>query len=142
MSDRDPGLDHAPGTDPTTEEFWAAARERVLLLQRCTCCSAAAVWPRPICARCSATTLENVPASGNGIIYAITTVRRPLRPDHTPPYTVALVDLDEGARMLTRLLGRPGRIGDRVTLDWVPREDLPPLPVFRLPAPDDPDHDL
>jgi hypothetical protein len=50
----------------------------------------------------------------------------------TPPYVVAIVTLDEGPRLTTNLIGDEPEIGDRVSLTWRERADLPPLPVFRL----------
>jgi uncharacterized OB-fold protein len=47
-----------------------------------------------------------------------------------PPYQLALVDLDEGARLLSNIEGQTVAIGDRVRLAWRAREGLPPLPVF------------
>ena len=60
-------------------------------------------------------------------------IRLPVIPDLPPSYQLALVDLDEGVRMLTNIEGETARIGDRVTLHWRDREGgLPPLPVFRV----------
>ena len=53
-------------------------------------------------------------------------------PNFQPPYTVAIVELDEGPRMLTQLLGDTTDIGDRVAVVWHLRPPLPPLPFFRF----------
>lgn len=49
-----------------------------------------------------------------------------------PPYVVALIDLDEGPRMLTNLVGDEFAIGTRVRVQWRDRAGLPPLPVFAV----------
>ena len=60
----------------------------------------------------------------------MTTVRRQLLPSPPVPYIVAVVELDEGPRMLTNIESEGVRIGDRVQVAWRDREDVPPLPVF------------
>ena len=51
-----------------------------------------------------------------------------------PPYIVAIVELDEGPRLLTQITGQPALIGDRVRLEWHERARLPPLPFFARPS--------
>jgi uncharacterized OB-fold protein len=48
-----------------------------------------------------------------------------------PPYVVALVELDEGPRLLTLLEDQELEIGDTVLVSWRERSGAPPLPVFR-----------
>ena len=50
----------------------------------------------------------------------------------TPPYLLALVDVDEGPRLLTNIDAAAASIGDRVIVAWRARDGLPPLPVFTL----------
>lgn len=117
--------------DPTTEPFWRACMERRLIVQRCGACGSAQFYPRPFCLSCGADDLAWVEASGRGTVYSTTTVHVPVDPALPPPYVVALVDLAEGPRLLTNLVGEPAAIGETVVLDWREREGLPPLPVFR-----------
>jgi uncharacterized OB-fold protein len=116
--------------DPTTEPFWQACAEGRLTVQRCTACGAHQFYPRPFCLVCEATALEWVDTKGEGTIYSLTTVRIPVSEDLPPPYLLALVDLDEGPRLLTNIVADRASIGDRVTVAWRQREGLPPLPVF------------
>lgn len=116
--------------DPMTQPFWAAARERKLLIQRCDACDTHQFYPRPLCLKCGALGVRWVEAGGGGVIHSMTIVRVPVTPELTPPYVVALVELDEGPRLLSNLTGDGLAIGDRVTLRWRERGDLPPLPVF------------
>ncbi|QKC99533.1 hypothetical protein EB231_13425 [Mesorhizobium sp. NZP2298] len=108
--------------------------ERRLTVQRCTACGSHQFYPRPFCLSCEATELEWVGAKGSGTIYSLTTVRMPVSEDLAPPYLLALVDLDEGPRLLTNIEAESAGIGDRVTVAWRRRDGLPPLPVFRLSA--------
>lgn len=78
--------------------------------------------------------MEWVEAAGTGVVYSLTTVRIPVVDELKPPYMLALVDLDEGPRLLTNIEGGHASIGDRVILDWRSRDGLPPLPVFRPAA--------
>ena len=112
--------------DPAPDATWAAhARRRELAFQ---------VGPggeaifRP---RVGAAARWAVSA-GRGTVYATTTVR----PRDGVPYDVSLIDLDEGFRMMSRVVGVAAeavRIGSRVVLEWEDREgeDGVPVPVFR-----------
>jgi uncharacterized protein len=117
--------------DPTTEVFWQACAEHRLVVQRCSGCGRHQFYPRPFCLSCEATTLEWVEAAGTGTIYSVTTVRVPVIDDLKPPYLLALVDLDEGPRLLTNIEGDGASIGDRVRIAWRSRGNLPPLPIFK-----------
>jgi uncharacterized OB-fold protein len=125
-----PSLSEQGIADPTTEVFWQGCAQHRLLVQRCSGCGQYQFYPRPFCLSCEATTLEWVEAAGTGIIYSITTVRIPVIEDLKPPYILALVDLDEGPRLLTNIEGDAARIGDRVRIAWRNRGNLPPLPIF------------
>lgn len=116
--------------DPTTEPFWQACAEGRLTVQRCTACGSHQFYPRPFCLSCEATALEWVETGGRGTIYSLTTVRIPVTRQLPPPYLLALVDLDEGPRLLTNIEAGSASIGDRVEVAWRQREGLPPLPVF------------
>src|SRR5262249_30110891 len=128
MSDSRP----LPYGDPTTVPFWEAASRRELVIQRCRNCANHQFYPRPFCLACQSDAVEWVPAAGTAIVYSKTTVRMPISPDFEPPYVVAVVQLDEGPRMLTNLVGGDFRIGDRVRVAWRDRAGAPPLPVFEL----------
>lgn len=128
--DKKPSLSEIGAADPTTEPFWQACIEHRLLVQKCTSCDAHQFYPRPFCLKCEETALEWVEAAGAGTIYSVTTVRMPVVPELDPPYLLALVDLDEGPRLLTNIEADTANIGDRVKLFWRERRGLPPLPVF------------
>lgn len=121
-------------TDHVTEPWWDATRERRLVVQRCASCGHHQHYPRALCTECASTDLTFVPASGNGTVYSCTVVHRSPHPAFEPPYTVALVRLEEGPVLLTNVTGcAPDevRCDMPVSVTW---EDLPDgrrLPVFR-----------
>lgn len=117
--------------DPTTEAFWQACFERRLVVQKCNACGHHQFYPRPLCLACEATALGWVEAKGTGTIYSLTTVRLPVTEELLPPYLLALVDLDEGPRLLSNIEAETAAICDRVSIAWRERQGLPPLPVFR-----------
>lgn len=122
-------VDRFTVTDPTTAPWWRAAAERRLLVQRCETCGGHQFYPRPFCLSCQSRDVAWVPAAGTGRVYSLTTVRVPVVSWLTPPYVVALVELDEGPRLLTNLVGPPCRVGDRVEVCWDVRDDLL-VPLF------------
>lgn len=118
--------------DALSVPFWDAAREHRFVIQRCGDCGAHQLYARPFCLSCESDALSWVEAGGGGTIYSVTAVHLAVRPELEPPYDVALVELDEGPRVLSVLAAGEARIGDRVRLGWRERDDAPPLPNFEL----------
>jgi len=123
----------APVADAETEPYWTAAKEGRLVVQRCTTCGNHQLYPRWRCLRCRGE-VQWVDASGGGTVYSFTVIRqnfaRPFR--ELLPYVVALVDLDEGPRLMTNLVGcdpEDVRIGMpvRVTFEEVSEDASIPL---------------
>ncbi len=81
--------------------FFAALAEGRFMIQHCTACGRGVFYPRACCPHCGTTALEWHAASGDGVVYATSVVRR--RPEQGPPYNVALIDLAEGPRMMSRV---------------------------------------
>src|SRR5215210_7995317 len=71
--------------------------------QRCRDCSLAVFYPRVLCPVCGSVSLEWLTSGGRGVVYATTAVYR----RDGEPYNVALVDLEEGFRMMSRVEGVP-----------------------------------
>jgi uncharacterized OB-fold protein len=120
--------------DPLSAPFWEAAREHRLVLQRCSACGAYQFYPRPFCIACDRDdALEWVDASGTGTVYSAVTVHMPVSEDLDPPYQVAIVELAEGPRITSNIVGGcVAAIGDRVQVAWRERTDpFPPVPVFK-----------
>jgi uncharacterized protein len=127
-----------PNPSPVTQPFWDATRERRYLLQWCRPCDEPVHYPRWACPRCLGEDLEWRQASGRGEVYTFNVMHRPGSPlmaDATP-YVIALVDLEEGARILTNVVGcdpADVKVGMAVRLDWEELSDGRALAVF-VPA--------
>jgi uncharacterized OB-fold protein/acyl dehydratase len=118
--------------------FWFdGAREHRLLIQRCASCGALRHPPRPRCDRCGSYEWDALEASGRGIIYSYVVNHHPQIPAFDYPLPIALIELEEGTRLVADLVGiEPTEIeiGMPVTVEWIePDPDLT-LPAFR-PAP-------
>ncbi|MCB5174628.1 MULTISPECIES: Zn-ribbon domain-containing OB-fold protein [Microvirga] len=118
----DPRFD-GPGPD----EVWRTAlAEGRLLLQHCRDCEATRFPPAMVCGACGSPDLEWREASGRGVVHASTTVR-----EREGGYNVSLIDLAEGARMMSRVENVDSgavRIGMEVVARIVPEPE--PFVVF------------
>lgn len=74
-----------------------------ITIQRCQSCDRAIFYPRMICPHCGSDQLEWFTPSGDGVVYSTTVVRR--KPEQGGDYNVALIDLAEGPRMMSRVDG-------------------------------------
>jgi uncharacterized OB-fold protein len=72
-------------------------------IQLCSACGRHIFYPRALCHHCGSPALEWVAASGRGTVYATSVVR--VRPEEGEHYNVALIDLEEGPRMMSRVIG-------------------------------------
>lgn len=115
--------------DALTAPFWEGAVRHELRIQRCAACGTHQFYPRPFCLACDGE-VTWVRAAGTGRVYSRTTIRIPVTPALEPPYVAALVELDEGPRILSVLTESTLRIGDPVAVVWRERDDGPPLPAF------------
>ncbi len=73
------------------------------LIQRCAACERAIFYPRMICPHCGAGELAWTAPDGRGEVYSTTVVRR--KPEAGGDYNVALIDLPEGVRLMSRVEG-------------------------------------
>jgi uncharacterized OB-fold protein len=125
----------APVVDEDSREYWEAARSGRLILKLCRDCRRHHFFPRAICPHCHSEAVEWVDARGTGTVYSFTVARRPAGPAFKDdvPYAVGLVELDEGPRMMTRILGDADavRIGMAVEVDFDALSDTVALPFFR-----------
>jgi uncharacterized protein len=125
-----------PAIDADTQPFWDGAKRGELLIQRCTACDRRQFYPRQRCVRCGGE-VEWVQASGNGRVYSYTVIHRAANEAFASlvPYVVALVDLAEGPRMMSRLRVSPEavRIGLDVRVAFERLADDVTLPVFEAP---------
>jgi uncharacterized protein len=122
-----------PPISEVAEPFWNATREGRLLLPWCTACARPVWYPREVCPRCLGSTLEWRESQGRGVVYACTVEHKAQTQALAAPYVVALVELDEGVRLLSNVVGRPPErvaVGDRVRVTWEPLSDGRRLPLF------------
>ena len=90
----------------TSGAFWEAAKDGKLMLQYDAKSGKYQFWPRPANIHSDAEALEWREASGKGTLFARTTVHIPMRGfEDLAPYTLAAVDLEEGVRVVGRLVG-------------------------------------
>lgn len=93
---------------PDTElsrPFWEGCRENELRLQYCSDCSQFQFYPRIFCSHCDGEALSWQVVTGRGRIASFTIVRRGISRAYQTPYVVALIDLDEGPRMMSGVVG-------------------------------------
>ncbi len=117
------------------EPFWAAARDGRLVLQHCPRCDRLQHFPRPWCTVCLNDEMEFVAASGLGAVYSFTVVRRNPNPAFAArlPYVLALIELDEGVRVMSNVVGcDPARVrvGQRVQVCFEDVDDAHRVPLF------------
>jgi uncharacterized OB-fold protein len=125
-----------PVIDEESRGFWEACGRHELQLQRCGACGRLRHPPRAVCPACLSSEVQWVRASGRGAVYSFTVTHQ----NHAPafrrrlPYVLAIVELEEGVRLMTNVVGcEPDavRIGMPVEVEW---EDVGPglsLPAFR-----------
>ncbi|HVB92688.1 MAG TPA: bifunctional MaoC family dehydratase N-terminal/OB-fold nucleic acid binding domain-containing protein [Acidimicrobiales bacterium] len=117
--------------------FFDGAKEHKLLIQRCTECGTLRHPPRPSCANCRSFEWDALTASGRGTIYSFVVNHYPQVPAFDYPLVVALVELEEGTRLVanvTDITPDQMAIGMPVTATFEAFDDDLTLPVFR-PAP-------
>jgi uncharacterized protein len=123
-----------PVVSRDTEFFWEGAAAGELRIQRCGACHALRHPPGPSCPDCGALKPEYVVASGLGTVYSFVVHHHPPVPGRELPFAVALVELDEGVRVLAELTGVPAgdvRIGLPVRISFVRVDAGLTLPVWR-----------
>lgn len=98
MSDR-----LAPTMTPDTQFFWDALKQGQLLIQRCRGCQRLRHPPRPMCPHCNSLAWDTLESRGRGTVHSFVLPRHPPWPWFEGTYIVALIDLDEGVRIVSNL---------------------------------------
>ena len=95
-----------PETQPWSQRFWAGTREGRLLIQTCKDCKARIFYPRKRCPECWSGNLDWLQASGKAKVFTFSTAYAMVEPKFMDelPYTIAYIDLEEGVRMMTRIV--------------------------------------
>jgi uncharacterized OB-fold protein len=120
-----------PTIDAASAPYWEAARQGRLLIAACAACGKVHHYPRPFCPFCWSEDVRPVQASGGGTLYTYSTVYvNDLAPfKERLPYVAALVELDEGPRLMTTIEGADPadlRVGMPVTARFRPVDDADP----------------
>ena len=127
-----------PVPTPETAHFWDGTRSGELRLQRCQACGKAYFPPRPFCPRCASRDIEVFRASGRGRLHSYVIHHRPAQ-GFTPPYAIAVVELEEGPRLMTNITDCP-QTPEALLLDmpvevaFARLDDEITLPLFRPAA--------
>ncbi len=130
----------APIPDAESAAFWAGTVDGTLLVQECSVCGQRQLYGRSLCTNCHAAALTWVPTNGMGTIYSRTIIRQNPSRSFRPmiPFVVALIDLDDGPRLMSNVIGTPAEdvhIGDRVRVLFEKVSDEASLPLFEVVRP-------
>ncbi|MFI6639437.1 Zn-ribbon domain-containing OB-fold protein [Streptomyces sp. NPDC050504] len=127
-----------PDVDAFTRTYWEAAAGGELLIRRCRACGRAHHYPREFCPRCWSEEVEWERASGRAVLYTWSVVHRNDLPPFggRVPYVAAVVDLAEGPRMMTEVVGvaeEELEIGMELRVEFRAEEGMT-VPVFTKTA--------
>jgi uncharacterized OB-fold protein len=117
-----------------TEFFWEGTAAGELRIQRCGVCATLRNPPGPMCQNCGAEQTDYVLASGRGSVFSYVVHHHPRVPGKTPPFVIALVELDEGVRMLGEMVDvdpAAVHIGMPVEVAFTKVDDELTLPLWR-----------
>jgi uncharacterized OB-fold protein len=117
-----------PNPSPESRQFWDAAGRGEFLVRRCQACLQVHWYPRTLCPFCGSSDTEWIAASGRGVIYSFSIMRRA-----EPPFVMAYVTLAEGPTMMTNIVDCDFdalRIGDPVRLEFKPSPGGFAVPCF------------
>jgi len=91
---------------PEAKPYWEGMKQHKLMLPECQDCRKAHFYPRVFCPHCHSRNLRWIEASGRGKLYAFEILHRSFNPAvKTPlPYVLAMIELEEGPRMLSNLV--------------------------------------
>ena len=124
-----------PKPTPETRHFWDGTKAGKLLLQRCGDTGRVYFPPRPFSPFTGTRNVEVVEASGRATLYSYVIHHRPV-PGFTPPYAIAVVQLEEGPRLMTNIIDCP-QTPEALVLDmplqvaFEAMDDEITLPLFR-----------
>ncbi len=124
----------APRGSRDSAFFWEGAKQGKLLGQRCGSCQAFRHPPRPMCPKCQSFDTEIVELSGRGTVHSFIKPVHPPLPMFGHGYLVALIDLEEGIRLLSNLCDialEDARNDMPVEVFFVPTAEDATVPQFR-----------
>ena len=120
--------------EPDTEPFWEATKQHELKYQTCNKCSEVIFYPRRHCTSCGSDETTWNTSKGEGAVYTYSVVMQSRHPSFAElgPYALAYVDLDEGFRIMTNVVGVSNPVTDiqpgmRVKVRWEDQAGCPLL---------------
>jgi len=123
-----------PGITHDNAFFWEGVKAGKLLIQRCAACGRLRHPPGPMCPGCQSLEWSAREASGRGTVYSFVVAHDPPVPPFQYPHAIALVELEEGTRLVANLVGidpKAVRIGLPVRVEFAEVEEGLVLPQFR-----------
>jgi uncharacterized OB-fold protein/acyl dehydratase len=114
--------------------WWEAIGKGVLPIQRCKDCGTLRHPPRPMCGKCQSTEWDSIEASGKGTVYSYVVLHHPQFPGFDYPLVAAVIDLAEGTRLVSNVVGVDPvavRVGMPVQLSIEAVDENLKLPLFR-----------
>ena len=127
-----------PKPTPETQPYWDGTKRHVLMIQRCNGCGQHYFYPRPLCPHCFSRDVHWTQVSGRGRLHTYTINYRPPRKFPTQsPVIIAVIELDEGPRLMSNIVGAdadPAKLRCDAPVEVV-FEDITEeitLPKFRL----------
>ena len=129
------GKAYRPTRAPESEPFWRGCAEERMVVPWCGQCRRSHFYPRRFCPYCDSESIEWREASGVGTVYSFAVVQRPIEKTFSDlvPYVIAIVELEEGIRMLSHVVGvDPAGMtcGLRVRVQYRKVSDTLTVPVF------------
>ncbi len=126
----------APRVNADSEPFWKASAQGRFLFKLCQKCGHPHFPPRYLCPKCWSDRLEWVESKGKGTVYSLTIMRRAPIPEFAKrvPYVVALIDLNEGPRIMANIVGIGAldvKIGENVSVCFESRAEGMQVPQFQ-----------
>ena len=127
-----------PEPTPETQHFWDGTKLGELRLQRCNDCARAYFPPRPFCPECASRAVTVFAATGRGTLHSYVISHRPA-PGFDPPYAIAIVELEEGPRLMSNISGVPQtpealQLDMALEVEFEAVSDEISLPLFRPAA--------
>jgi uncharacterized protein len=138
-SEADTPLRPRPAVTHDLAFFFEGARQGSLLIQRCEQCGTLRHPPRPACASCGSFEWDTVTSSGRGTVYSFVVVHHPQVGGFDYPLPIAVVELEEGTRLVGDLIGvdpADVHIGMPMVAKMVAVDDELTIPMFRPAVPD------
>lgn len=122
--------------DSDSRPYWEGLARGELRIQRCDACARAVFYPRAFCPHCSADRLSWIVATGRGTVYSYTVAHQAYGLfAGDVPFIVAIVELEEGVRMMSRIINAPRervKVGAPVQVTFEAVGEDFTLPYFRL----------